>query len=71
MGPVSLIALLVAAVAFSAGGILVGQILVKRSKNPQQGQAYESGIPTVTSPWHQFNLGYLHFYFIHGLFICT
>jgi hypothetical protein len=39
MGAISLIALLVAAIAFSAGGILVGKILVKGSSNPQKGQA--------------------------------
>ncbi len=50
MGAVSLIALIIAAITFSAGGILVGKILVKGSKNPQKGQAYECGIPTETSP---------------------
>jgi NADH-quinone oxidoreductase subunit A len=68
MGAISLIALLVAAVAFSAGGILVGQILVKRSRNPQKGQAYECGIPTVTSPWHQFNVGYYLFALLFLIF---
>jgi len=56
MGAISLIALLIAAIAFSAGGILVGKILVKGSKNPQKGQAYECGIlPTpllgISSMW--------------------
>ncbi|NDD16467.1 MAG: hypothetical protein EB092_05610, partial [Chitinophagia bacterium] len=37
MGAISLIALLIAAIAFSAGGILIGKILVKGSKNPQKG----------------------------------
>jgi NADH-quinone oxidoreductase subunit A len=68
MGAISLIALLVAAVAFSAGGILVGQILVKRSRNPKKGQAYECGIPTVTSPWHQFNVGYYLFALLFLIF---
>ncbi len=68
MGAISLIALLVAAVAFSAGGILVGQILVKKSRNAQKGQAYECGIPTVTSPWHQFNVGYYLFALLFLIF---
>src|SRR5476651_2657131 len=68
MGPVSLIALLIAAVVFSAGGILVGKILVKGSRNPQKGQAYECGIPTVTSPWHQFNVGYYLFALLFLIF---
>ena len=58
MGAISLIALVIAAVAFSAGGILVGKILLKKSTNPQKGQAYECGIPTQTSPWQQFHVGY-------------
>jgi NADH:ubiquinone oxidoreductase subunit 3 (subunit A) len=69
MGAVSLIALVLAAVFFSAGGILVGKILLKKSYNPQKGQAYECGIPTQTSPWQQFHVVY--FYTVHGLFICT
>jgi NADH-quinone oxidoreductase subunit A len=68
MGAISLIALLVAAIAFSAGGILVGKILVKGSSNPQKGQAYECGIPTDTSPWHQFSVGYYLFALLFLIF---
>jgi NADH-quinone oxidoreductase subunit A len=68
MGPVSLIALFIAAVVFSAGGILVGKILVKGSRNPQKGQAYECGIPTVSSPWQQFNVGYYLFALLFLIF---
>lgn len=68
MGAVSLIALIMAAVLFSAGGILVGRILVKRSHNPQKGQAYECGIPTQTSPWHQFHVGYYLFALLFLIF---
>ena len=68
MGAISLIALLIAAIAFSAGGILVGKILVKGSKNPQKGQAYECGIPTDSSPWHQFNVGYYLFALLFLIF---
>ncbi len=68
MGPVSLIALLIAAIVFSAGGILVGKILVKGSRNPQKGQAYECGIPTVSSPWQQFNVGYYLFALLFLIF---
>ena len=69
MGAISLIALLIAAIAFSAGGILVGKILVKGSNNPQKGQAYECGIPTNTSPWHQFNVGYYLFALLLASFV--
>ncbi len=68
MGPVALIALLIAAVVFSAGGILVGKILVKGSRNAQKGQAYECGIPTVSSPWQQFNVGYYLFALLFLIF---
>ena len=68
MGAVSLIALIIAAIIFSAGGILVGKILVKGSKNLQKGQAYECGIPTKTSPWHQFNVGYYLFALLFLIF---
>jgi len=61
MGAISLIALGLAAILFSAGGILVGKLLLKKSKNPQKGQPYECGIPTETSPWHQFHVGYYLF----------
>jgi NADH:ubiquinone oxidoreductase subunit 3 (subunit A) len=68
MGPLSLIALIIAAIAFSAGGILVGKILVKGSKNPAKGQAYECGIPSSGSPWNQFHVGYYLFALIFLIF---
>ena len=68
MGAISLIALLIAAIAFSAGGILIGKIFVKGSKNIQKGQAYECGIPTDSSPWHQFNVGYYLFAILFLIF---
>lgn len=61
MGAISLVALIIAAVAFSAGGILIGKLFVKGSKNKHKGQPYECGIPTDTSPWQQFNVGYYLF----------
>lgn len=68
MGPVSLIALIIAAIAFAAGGIVIGKILVRGSKNPQKGQPYECGIPTSTSPWNQFNVGYYLFALLFLIF---
>ncbi len=68
MGISSLVVLLFAAVAFSAGGIAVAKILVKGSSNPQKGQAYECGIPTTGSPWNQFNVGYYLFALIFLIF---
>ena len=68
MGASSLIVLIVAAVAFSAGGIAVAKFLVKGTTNPQKGQAYECGVPTEGSPWNQFNIGYYLFALIFLIF---
>ncbi len=68
MGAAYLIVLIAAAIAFSAGGILIAKIFVKGSKNLQKGQAYECGIPTVGSPWNQFNVGYYLFALIFLIF---
>lgn len=68
MGVSSLLVLIFAAIAFSAGGIMVAKILVKGSKNPQKGQAYECGIPTEGSPWNQFHVGYYLFALIFLIF---
>ncbi len=68
MGPASLIVLILSAVVFSAIGIMVAKILVKGTKNPQKGQAYECGIPTRGSTWIQFNVGYYLFALIFLIF---
>jgi len=68
VGASSLIVLIIAAIAFSAGGIAVAKILVKGTKNPQKGQAYECGVPTEGSPWNQFNIGYYLFALIFLIF---
>ena len=68
MGAISLIALVLAAVLFSAGGIIVGKLLVKKTYNAQKGQAYECGIPTETSPWQQFHVGYYLFALLFLIF---
>lgn len=68
MGPVSLIVLTLAALLFAAGGLLAGKLFNKGSKNPQKGQAYECGIPTKTSPWQQFNVGYYLFALLFLIF---
>ena len=68
MGAASLIILFFAAIVFSVGGIAISKILVKGSKNPQKGQAYECGIPSTGSPWNQFNVGYYLFALIFLIF---
>jgi NADH:ubiquinone oxidoreductase subunit 3 (subunit A) len=68
MGSFSLIVLSIAAIVFSAGGLLAGRLFNKGSKNKQKGQAYECGIPTTTSPWQQFNVGYYLFALLFLIF---
>jgi NADH-quinone oxidoreductase subunit A len=68
MGSGSLITLLLAAVAFSAGGIAVSKFLTKGSTNPQKGQAYECGVPAAGSAWKQFHVGYDLFALIFLIF---
>jgi NADH-quinone oxidoreductase subunit A len=68
MGPGSIIALMIAAIAFSGIAILVSKILLKTSTNPAKGQAYECGIPTIGPSWIQFNVGYYLFALIFLIF---
>src|SRR3954462_3653364 len=68
MGASSLIVLMLAAIAFSAGGIAVAKFLVKGTKNLVKGKAYECGIPTASSSWNQFNIGYYLFALIFLIF---
>ena len=68
MGSASLIILLIAGIAFAAGGIAIAKIFVKGTRNAQKGEAYECGIPTEGSPWNQFNVGYYLFALIFLIF---
>src|SRR5436189_768668 len=68
MGPSSLIVLTIAAIVFAGGGIAVARFLVKGTKNPVKGEAYECGIPSSGSPWNQFNVGYYLFALIFLIF---
>jgi len=68
MGSASLIVLILAAIAFSGGGILVAQVFVKGKKNKAKGEAYECGIPTIGSTWIQFPVGYYLFALIFLIF---
>ena len=68
MGASSLIILILAALAFSGGAILVSRIFIRGTKNAQKGEAYECGIPTEGTPWKQFNVGYYLFALIFLVF---
>jgi NADH:ubiquinone oxidoreductase subunit 3 (subunit A) len=68
MGSSSLIVLLIAGIAFAAGGIAAARLFVKGTKNPVKGQPYECGVPSEGSPWNQFNVGYYLYALIFLLF---
>lgn len=61
MGAASLFAMIIAGLAFAGGGLLASRLLAKTSSNPQKGQAYECGVPTIGSTLHQLNVGYYLF----------
>ena len=68
MGAVSLIVLLITAVAFSGIAILISKFILKATTNQQKGEAYECGIPTTGPSWIQFNVGYYLFALIFLIF---
>jgi len=68
MGAVSLIVLIISAVAFSGIAILISRFVLKATKNKSKGEAYECGIPTIGPSWIQFNVGYYLFALIFLIF---
>ena len=68
MGAASLIVLILAAIAFSAGAILIAKVVTKATKNKQKVEPYESGIPTRGPSWVQFNVGYYLFALLFLIF---
>ena len=68
MGSSSLIVLALAAVVFSAGGILISKLVLKATKNPQKLQPYECGLPTHGPSWIQFHVGYYLFALVFLIF---
>jgi NADH:ubiquinone oxidoreductase subunit 3 (subunit A) len=68
MGPASMIVLIISAVVFSAGAILISKLLIKGTHNAVKGEAYECGVPTVGKSWIQFNVGYYLFALIFLIF---
>ncbi len=68
MGPGSMILLMLCGIGFAAGAILLSKLLIKKSYNPQKGQPYECGIPTVGKSWVQLNVGYYLFALLFLIF---
>lgn len=63
-----MIALIIAAVAFSGIAILLSRLVLKATKNPQKLEPYECGVPTTGKTWVQFNVGYYLFALIFLIF---
>lgn len=68
MGAGSLIALSIAAIAFSGIALLISKYIVRATKNAQKGEPYECGIPTKGPTWIQFNVGYYLFALVFLIF---
>lgn len=68
MGPGSIIALAIAAIAFSGIALLVSKIVLKATSNRQKGEPYECGIPSTGPNRVQFNVGYYLFALIFLIF---
>ena len=68
MGASSMIVLIISALAFSLGAVAVAKILTKATTNPQKGEPYECGIPTIGKTWIQLNVGYYLFALIFLIF---
>jgi len=68
MGPVSMLILTLAAVAFSVFAILISRVFVKGSVNRQKFEPYECGVVTHGNTWIQFNVGYYLFALIFLIF---
>ena len=68
MGASSMIVLIIAALAFSGIAILISKFVTKATKNPQKGEPYECGIPTIGKTWIQLNVGYYLFALIFLIF---
>ncbi len=68
MGSASMIVLIISAIIFAVGGILVSKLLFKKHNSVVKGEAYECGVPTIGKSWVQFNVGYYLFALIFLIF---
>ena len=68
MGAGSLIALMIAAIAFSGIALAISRFVLKATKNAQKGEPYECGIPTRGPSHIQFNVGYYLFAIVFLIF---
>ena len=68
MGLGSLLMLIICGLAFAGGGIVLSNVLSRKSSNSQKGQAYECGVPTKGTSWMQFRVGYYLYAILYLMF---
>jgi NADH-quinone oxidoreductase subunit A len=68
MGAGSILALMIAAIAFSGIALAISKFILKATTNKQKGEPYECGIPTVGPSRIQFNVGYYLFAIVFLIF---
>lgn len=68
MGAGSLIALMIAAIAFSGIALAISRFVLKATKNAQKEEPYECGIPTQGPSLIQFKVGYYLFAIVFLIF---
>jgi len=68
MGASSMIVLILAGLTFAIIAIMIAKVVTKSTTNPQKGQPYECGIPTIGKTWVQLNVGYYLFALIFLIF---
>ena len=63
-----LVVVILTAIALVAVALGIARAISPRSYNPQKGEAYECGIPTLGQSWMQFKVGYYLFAILFLMF---
>ena len=63
-----LVVVILTAIALVAVALGIARAVSPRSYNPQKGEAYECGIPTLCRSWMQFKVGYYLFAILFLMF---
>ncbi|MDF1517307.1 MAG: NADH-quinone oxidoreductase subunit A [Lutibacter sp.] len=68
MGSEAIIVFLLAAIVLVAGANFLSNLISPKSDNPQKGEPYECGVPTIGPTWIQFKVGYYLFAILFLIF---
>lgn len=68
MDYVLLVTVILTAITFVAGIVMLSQAISPRSYNPQKMEPYECGVPTRGKSWMQFRPGYYLFAILYLIF---